>query len=653
MTTAARRFQVGDIVNNWVDLPITITGVEEGYYVSAHGGAWVEKATDDGGVCLYPYDAPQKATNGDGRAGPSLNGNGATPQAPSVSRFKIGDWVYVVISGQLQTLEPVQVMTVIPPTLGQWGYTVLMPDGTTGIYAEMNLEPAEVETAAIADDAPPIDAPPVTPSPVTLGERLPLVDLAFLGECYDREELGDGELFAHLYNGRIVYDHAENAWYFWERGHYRRDDTEQVKLLYSGQVAAQYLEGAAVLIRLASEATAAGNKAQADAFSDLAQAFTRRARQLQKKHRATNALDYAAAVLGVKGDIWDICPALLPVANGVVDLATGQLRLGQPEDYIRTYAPYEWRGLDEPCPRWARFVVEIMGGDEGNAEFLQRLLGYGISGLATEHKFPILWGETGRNGKDTLVESLGYALGPLAGAVTKDVIIDPGGRNYSGAPAPHILDLRGKRLVWASEPREGARLDAAQVKLITGGGRLKGRGVYEKSFVEWQPTHLAMLITNPRPHAPADDLALWERLLLIPFTQRFVDSPRGQNEHTADKGLRAKLRTEAAGILAWLVRGYMAWRAEGLNPPTEVTQATAEYRQSEDTLTQFLSEQYTPQSGAVVTANDLYLTYMSWCTAWGINPMSGRTFGEKMKNRLPWQRTTAGVVYIGIKRNGP
>lgn len=510
-----------------------------------------------------------------------------------------------------------------------------------------------------AADATPAQAQPVgaaidasSPAAVSLSERLPPVDTQLIVACYDREELGDGELFSHLYRGRVVYDHSEKVWLFWDGNHYRRDDTGQINLLYSGQVAAQYLEGAATATIRANEWAAAGDKIAAKTLTDAAQGFARRARQLQKKTRMSNALEYAKSTLGVTGDAWDICPGYLPVANGIVDLATGQLQPGRPGDYIRTYAPHEWRGLDERCPRFEKSVYEIMGGNERMVAFLQRLLGYGISGLATEHRLPIFHGETGRNGKDTVVESVGYALGPLAGAVTKDVVIDPGGKRYSGAATPHLMELQGKRLVWASEPKEGARLDAAQVKLITGGGRLKGRPLYGKE-VEWQPSHLVMLITNPRPHAPADDLALWERILLIPFTQRFVDNPKGDNEHAADKGLRASLRTEASGILSWLVRGFMEWRRVGLNPPPEVTQATADYRQAEDSLSLFLNERYTPQDGAKVAAKDTYEDYVAWCNVWGVSPMQGITFGEKMKSRLAWKRETVGIFYLGISRNYP
>jgi putative DNA primase/helicase len=281
------------------------------------------------------------------------------------------------------------------------------------------------------------------------------------------------------------------------------------------------------------------------------------------------------------------------------------------------------------------------------AAFHQRLLGYSISGLCTEHKFPIFHGETGRNGKDTLLETIGYTLGPLAGAVTKDVVIDPGGRRYAGAATPHLMELQGKRLVWANEPKEGARLDVAQVKWITGGGRLKGRPLHGNE-VEWQPTHTVLLVTNPRPHAPADDLALWERILLIPFTQRFVDNPIEANEHKADKGLKDTLKKEAAGILAWLVRGFLEWRRDGLTRPAKVTEATAAYRESEDLLAAFIADTCIVQDSAMVKASELYRAYADWCKSGNASPMWRNTFAEKMKQRFKNERKTAGNFYMGI-----
>ena len=568
-------------------------------------------------------------------------------RAGGIGSYAVGD-VVLSVYGQPIEIVGVEADRYLGPYEGQWVETAagrLAPYG-----ASRFLNPAGKQLDA-AIDLPEVDGAGDCLAPVSIHERIPFLGFDLVWALYEAEELGDGILFSHLYRDRVVFDHSGGGWHLWDGAHFRRDDTAQIGLIYSSQISAQYLEGGREAARRGDEYEKQGDTEAAARARVQAQALTRRARALQKRLRSGNALDFFSKVVGVTGKIWDVCPGLLPVANGVVDLASGQLRAGRPADYILTYAPHIWRGLDEPCPRFERFILEIMGGNERMAAFLQRLLGYAISGLVAEHKLPILWGETGRNGKDTLIEAVGHALGPLAGAVTKDVVIDPGGRRYSGAATPHLMELRGRRLVWASEPREGARLDAAQVKLITGGGRLKGRPLYGKE-VEWQPTHTAVLITNPRPHAPADDLALWERILLIPFTQRFIDDPKGDNEHVADKQLRAALRGEAAGILAWLARGFLEWQRAGLMPPPEVTEATASYRQAEDTLSLFINECYQIAPEGRVMAQTAYSDYKAWCERWGVNAMQGITFGEKMKARQGWKRTRAGIVYLGISAGG-
>ena len=587
-----------------------------------------------------------------GRAG---DGRG---RAGGIGSYAVGDVVLSVYDMPIEIVG-VEADRYLGPYEGQWVETA---EGRLAPYgAARFIDPPEDSSAGGSSspargpdadsDLPEGDGAGDSPPPVTVWERLPYMGLDTVQHFYKDEERGEGELFGWLYRDRIVFDHSSGAWHLWDGNHYKIDRKGRIAVLYCLGVVAQYREAAldADTQRMAYQAE--GKTETAEKMAALRDALDRRAAQIQKRARTENALTYATEYRGIDGDEWDNCAGLLPVANGVVELATGQLRAGRPKDYIRTYSPHEWRGLDEPCPRFERFILEIMGGNERMAAFLQRLLGYAISGLVAEHKLPILWGETGRNGKDTLIEAVGHALGPLAGAVTKDVVIDPGGRRYSGAATPHLMELRGRRLVWASEPREGARLDAAQVKLITGGGRLKGRPLYGKE-VEWQPTHTAVLITNPRPHAPADDLALWERILLIPFTQRFIDDPKGDNEHVADKQLRAALRGEAAGILAWLARGFLEWQRAGLMPPPEVTEATASYRQAEDTLSLFINECYQIAPEGRVMAQTAYSDYKAWCERWGVNAMQGITFGEKMKARQGWKRTRAGIVYLGISAGG-
>jgi len=222
---------------------------------------------------------------------------------------------------------------------------------------------------------------------------------------------------------------------------------------------------------------------------------------------------------------------------------------------------------------WDKFVNEIFDGDDELISFVQRLLGYGISGLQREHVLPILWG-IGRNGKDTLLEALKYVLGDLATPVAAEVLLDSG-RNPNAA-TPHTYSLRKRRLAWVNETNESAKLNAGQVKLLTGGGSIPARPLYGKP-ITYAPRFLLMLMTNHKPGASSEDYALWERVLLIPFKLSFVDEPVKEFERKRDPQLLSKLKAEASGILAWLVRGFLSWQADGLNPPESVKIATNEY----------------------------------------------------------------------------
>lgn len=480
------------------------------------------------------------------------------------------------------------------------------------------------------------EAPPALPP--GLADPIPWLPLPEIVEAYHRAEMGDAELLAALYRGRIVYDHAEKAWHVWGGHSWERDRLGQVENLPGRSIASQYMYAAAEVAKSAS------SQAEQERVKEL----NRRAFALRTRTRRNNVLDMASTQpgLAIGGEEWDTQPWLLAVKNGVIDLRTGEIRPGAPADYLRTVAPTQWQGIDTPAPRWERFLTEVFDGDGELVAFLQRLLGHGITGLSTEAVFPILWGK-GRNGKDTLLNALAYALGPgFADAVPDEVFIDAG-RTNGGAATPHIYRLRGLRLAWASETEEGARLKLGQVKLITGGGVITARNMYT-NLVSWAPTHTLMLITNHRPHMSGDDKAIWARVKLIPFTLSFVDDPKEPNERRRDPDLAAKLQSEAPGILAWLVRGCLAWQQEGLRPPASVQAATAEYRSDEDTLGLWLSECCIVGDGYTCKAMAAYQSYSSWCETMKVRPMSGTAFGKKMGGRHAKETTRTGVIYRGM-----
>lgn len=473
-----------------------------------------------------------------------------------------------------------------------------------------------------------------------LPEQKQPLTLQAIAEAESHNEAGDADLFAIMFSGSVCYDHAARAWHVWYGHYWQEDQTASIYGYVTKKLAAAYMRGA-------------GDALEEDA-KDLAARLSKRANQLQAKKRADNVIALSAAHpdIAITGEEWDSDPWRLGVENGVINLRTGEFRPGRPGDYLRAHAPTAWQGLDTPAPRFERFIGEIFNHDQPKADFIQRLLGYGLTGLTREHVLPVFYGPLGRNGKSTLLETLGHVLGPdLATSTQADAIMDISG--HGDGPRPFVYALRGKRLVWASESNEGRRLNSGLVKQLTGGDRLNVRTLHSKP-VEFEPSHLLLLITNHRPHIPADDDAIWDRVFLVPFTMRFVDRPSKPNELKADKALKDTLRAEAPGILAWLVRGCLAWQREGLQAPDSVRAATEEYRADEDTLARFIAECCVLSPGAKVRGGALYEAYENWTQDNALQPLNKNTFGQRMKQRFELVPPKNVVTYggIGLKAEG-
>lgn len=500
------------------------------------------------------------------------------------------------------------------------------------VFEALSRRNPELTRLASGPDLQPETAPALSDTGEWLDTRAVL-------QALERGETGDAELLTVLYTDRLAFDHAEKQWFLWTGGHWARDARKQAGNLIANQVAAQYLHTAAELKRAGGD-----DKTAQEQIEKLYQ----RAASLRYRSKISNVLDRATSqpALALAGDEWEPNPMLLAVANGVIDLTTSEFRPGRPADFIRSAAPVAWQGLNAPAPRWEQFLSEIFAGDSALIDFMQRLLGYALAGQVTEHVLPILWGQ-GRNGKETLLETIKTILGELAAPAAKDVLMDS--QRNPGNATPHLYALRPLRLAWVSESKAGARLNAEQVKWLTGGGTITARPLHG-SPVTFTPRYTLMLITNHKPKADSDDYALWKRLLLIPFTESFIDKPIAANEHKADSRLAEKLKAEGPGILAWLVRGCLAWQREGLNPPPVVTGATEVYQQEEDDLAQFVEECCLIDSGNEVKASHFYAAYFEWAKSYKGDAQSKIEFGKKMSKRFRKDRAKDGngLAYYGV-----
>ncbi len=481
--------------------------------------------------------------------------------------------------------------------------------------------------------------------------RLP--DYRGIIECFHDAEYGDARLFASMFRGKAVFDVTSKEWYIFNGQYWELDELGQIRHFVSGELASMYIRAAAEANLRAGTITADNADAMKE-LKELIKGLTGRAFALKKLSVSNNVLTMATSFKGmaITSTQWDRDPMILPVQNGIVDLKTGQLRDGTPEDYVRTVAPTEWNGLDEPAPIWTKTLEEIF--DDRDAEerstliaFIQRMLGYGVTGLTIERIFVMFYGEYGNNGKDTIMKAIKSAMGKLAGTVSRDVFLASGKGHTAGSATPHLCDLQGKRLAWASEPEKGQRFSVGQVKDLSGDAPISTRQNYGKQY-EFDPTHLLLLLTNHKPHAPADDTSFWGRLRLVTFNWSYVDEPTQPHERKKNPTLRFDLEKEKAGILAWLVRGCLEWQENGLQTPDQVKKDVEEYRKKEDNLLDFIEaccivgDKYTSRAGK------MYTIYSSWCETNNIYTLDSKNFGLEMAKKYPKLRDVQGLYYKGI-----
>ena len=329
----------------------------------------------------------------------------------------------------------------------------------------------------------------------------------------------------------------------------------------------------------------------------------------------------AKADLAVSPDELDTDPMLLNVENGTIDLRTGSLRAHRAEDLITKLAPVEFDVTAE-APTFDRFLKQVLV-DKELIRFVQRFLGYSLTGSTEERALAVLHG-VGKNGKSTLVELFQDLLGDYSTVAHPDTLMK---QRFSDATSQYQLaELKGARFVSVSETKRGVELDEAVVKQITGSDTISARAPYGKPFT-YRPQFKIRLSTNHKPEIPEGSEAIWDRMRLIPFGQRFEDG-KG-----ADPKLPATLRKELSGVLAWAVRGCVEWVNGGLGSAAAVDRATAAYRSETDVIERFFEDACVFGPDHRVPKKDLFDAYEAWCTENGEGTLSQNMFSRVIGER--------------------
>ncbi len=330
-------------------------------------------------------------------------------------------------------------------------------------------------------------------------------------------------------------------------------------------------------------------------------------------------------------DAWDKDPWALNTPGGVVDLRTGQLRDHAPDDAFTKMTAVAPGGS---CPTWRAFLNQIASGDVELVRYLQRFIGYTLTGVIREHAFAFLWGPGG-NGKSVLLGTVARMLGDYAATAMPDVFTV--GRNDQHPT--HLAALRGARMVLVTETEEGRPWAEARIKSLTGGDRISARVMRGDPF-EFDPAFKLWIAGNHRPVLRNPDPAMRRRLHLIPMT--FVP-PK------PDRTLPETLAGELPGLLAWAIQGNLDWQRIGLKPPQAVRDATADYFADQDLLAEWIADRCEPKSGATMPAGRAFSDWKQWAIARGEEPGTEKRFSGALERHFAKQRTNTGRVFLGVR----
>ncbi|MDQ3167363.1 MAG: phage/plasmid primase, P4 family [Chloroflexota bacterium] len=437
-------------------------------------------------------------------------------------------------------------------------------------------------------------------------------------------DLGNAQRLIQRHGADLRYSYKLGKWLVWTDGVWKVDEGGLIEHRAKDTVKSIYAEAADQEFRedrkkLASHAL----RSEADG-----------------KIKAMISLARSEPNVSVTIDDLDTDGSLLNVQNGIVDLRTGTLMPHDRAKLMTKMAPvaYDPSAL---CPYWDAFLTYIMDDNADLLRFLQKALGYSLTGNASERVIFLLHGG-GRNGKSTLIETVNAVMGNYATRSPSEMLMAK--RGDPGVPND-IARLPGIRFTFASETGENGRLDEARIKDITSGDTLSARFM-KQDFFEFKPQFKIWLATNHKPVITGGDDAIWDRIRLIPFTVRIPD------DHV-DLDLQDTLITESAGILRWLVEGAVAWFHDRLPVVSAVTTATSGYRSDMDTLGAFLSDFTVIDALGEISSADLYTDYKGWCDESGEYTMSQKKLAMRLEERgFHRKRVTRKRVWtwFGLRR---
>lgn len=521
-----------------------------------------------------------------------------------------GVYTATVLAGKLSTVaSSVRYLQLPGDVTPAHGYDVSDWVGDGGTAEELE---------ALADAAPLIEPPA---EPTTSSTNL------LIFPCNDA---GNAELFAELHGDSVRYLWDADRWLVW-RGHYWHGRVD-------GEIFTKTIQAARARAHAAVDA----------ASGSLRDANAKWAHSSESAGKIDACIKLARSVSPISdpGTGWDENPALIGGETAVANLIRGEYQDGKQSDRITLSTGIAFDPA-ATCPRWEQFLVEVFGDDPALLAFIQRAVGYSITGSSKEQVWFLLYG-AGSNGKSTFVDTIYRLLGDYAGDTPAATITSNTGFTTGGAATPELAALRGKRFITCSETEEMAKLSASRLKMLVGDNPITARALH-KMPVTFPVSFKLWLTTNHLPKIDDDSEGFWRRVRLIPFLRTFSGAAR-------DNDLENKLRSELPGIFNWALAGAKSWYAHGLGTPPSVMLATNQYRQAADPIQEWMSDRVLIHDAFKTSAKDLFDDYLSWGKRNGMGEkdlLSATSFGRRLGVHHEKRKIVGQNFYIGLRLRTP
>lgn len=435
---------------------------------------------------------------------------------------------------------------------------------------------------------------------------------------------GNAERIIARHGRDLHYCHPQKTWYIWDSKRWIPDEKGALMAIAKSIARLLYQEAGAIEDEEDRKACAA---------------FARKCESSERRKAALVCAQSEPGIPILPAD-FDTDQFLLNCLNGTIDLHTGELRQHRRGDLFTKLAPVQY----DPAARstlWEHFLDEATEGDRELQDFLQRAVGYSLTGDVGEEKLFFVHGPGG-SGKSTFLESVKASLGDYAKTADFETFVQ---RNQAGGVRDDVAELAGRRFVVSIEVEQGKKLAQGLVKLLTGGDTVRARFLYQQGF-EFLPQFKLWLAANDAPKVNHDDSAMWRRILRIPF-DRVI--PKENRDPSIKKRLK-DVRESGPAILAWAVEGCHRWREEGLGVPTIVEKATEQYRLNMDPLRDFITDCCVLHSSAWITTGKLRSAYEDYCKERGEKHlMTPNEFAAGLRARgCESKRRHAGAGWLGI-----